>query len=106
MTSVVHSYEADYNVQHSGAVERSRAEKRVLERQQKQVEDLVVKGKATMDDLDENDPFEELPSYTILSLKLHNLSGLICVKLRCLTCLASAKLHVALLYANYPRKSL
>lgn len=51
MTSVVHSYEADYNMQHSGAVERSRAEKRVLERQQKQVEDLVVKGKATMDDL-------------------------------------------------------
>lgn len=45
------------------------------------------------DDLDENDPFEELPSYTILSLKLHNLSGLICVKLRCLTCLASAQLH-------------
>ena len=43
---------------------------------------------------------------TILSLKLHNLSGLICVKLRCRLCLASAKLHVALFYANHPRKSL
>ena len=58
------------------------------------------------DDLDDNDPFEELPSYTILSLKLHNLSGLICVKLRCRLCLASAQLHVALFYANHPWKSL
>ena len=30
---------------------------------------------------------------TILRLKPHNLSGLICVKLRCPICLASAKLH-------------
>ena len=61
MTSVVHSYEADYNTQHSGAVERSRAEKRVLERQQKQVEDLVVKGKATMDDCEYRK--RKIPSY-------------------------------------------
>ena len=44
--------------------------------------------------------------YTILRLKLLNLSGLICAKLRCRLCWASAKLHVALFYANHPRKSL
>ena len=51
MTGAVHRFEAEYNTQHSGAVERSRAEKRILERQQRSVEDLVVKGKAHLEDL-------------------------------------------------------
>ena len=51
MTGAVHRFEAEYNTQHSGAVERSRAEKRILERQQRSIEDLVVKGKAHLEDL-------------------------------------------------------
>ena len=51
MTGAVHRFEAEYNTQHSGAVERSRMEKRILERQQKNLEDQVLKGKAQMEDL-------------------------------------------------------
>ena len=51
MTGAVHRFEAEYNKQHSGAVERSRMEKRILERQQKNLEDQVLKGKAQMEDL-------------------------------------------------------
>lgn len=51
MTGAVHRFEAEYNTQHSGAVERSRMEKRILERQQKNLEDMVIKGKAQMEDL-------------------------------------------------------
>ena len=51
MTGAVHRFEAEYNKQHSGTVERSRMEKRILERQQKNLEDMVIKGKAQMEDL-------------------------------------------------------
>ena len=51
MTGAVHRYEAEYNKQHSGAVERSRMEKRILEKQQRNLEEMVIKGKAQMDDL-------------------------------------------------------
>ena len=51
MTSAVHRFEAEYNTQHSGAVERSRMEKRILEKQQRNLEEMVIKGKAQMEDL-------------------------------------------------------
>lgn len=51
MTSAVHRFEAEYNKQHSGAVERSRMEKRILEKQQRNLEEMVIKGKAQMEDL-------------------------------------------------------
>ena len=51
MTGAVHRFEAEYNKQHASAVERSRMEKRILERQQKNLEDMVIKGKAQMEDL-------------------------------------------------------
>ena len=51
MTGAVHRYEAEYNKQHSGAVERSRMEKRILEKQQRNLEEMVIKGKAQMEDL-------------------------------------------------------
>ena len=35
MTGAVHRFEAEYNKQHSGAVERSRMEKRILELEEK-----------------------------------------------------------------------
>lgn len=51
MTGAVHRFEAEYNKQLSGAVERSRMEKRILEKQQRNLEEMVIKGKAQMDDL-------------------------------------------------------
>ena len=51
MAGAVHRYEAAYNQLHAAAVERSRMEKRILERQQKNLEDQVLKGKAQMEDL-------------------------------------------------------
>ena len=51
MTHPVSRYEAEYNQQHAAAIERSRMEKRILEKQQKNLEDLVLKGKAQMEDL-------------------------------------------------------
>lgn len=51
MTGAVHRFEAEYNKQHSGAVERSRMEKRILEKQQRNLEEMVIKGKAQMEDL-------------------------------------------------------
>lgn len=51
MTGAVHRYEAEYNKQHSGAVERSRMEKRILEKQQRNLEEMVIRGKAQMEDL-------------------------------------------------------
>lgn len=51
MTGAVHQFEAEYNKQHSGAVERSRMEKRILEKQQRNLEEMVIKGKAQMEDL-------------------------------------------------------
>ena len=51
MTGAVHHFEAEYNKQHSGAVERSRMEKRILEKQQRNLEEMVIKGKAQMEDL-------------------------------------------------------
>lgn len=51
MTDAVHRFEAEYNKQHSGAVERSRMEKRILEKQQRNLEEMVIKGKAQMEDL-------------------------------------------------------
>ena len=51
MTDAVHRFEAEYNKQHSSAVERSRMEKRILEKQQRNLEEMVIKGKAQMEDL-------------------------------------------------------
>ena len=51
MTRPVNLYEAEYNQQHAGALERSRMEKRILEKQQRALEDQVLKGKAHMEDL-------------------------------------------------------
>ena len=51
MTGAVHRFEAEYNTQHAGAVERSRIEKRILEKQQRNLEEMVIKGKAQMEDL-------------------------------------------------------
>ena len=51
MTGAVHRFEAEYNKQHSGSVERSRMEKRILEKQQRNLEEMVIKGKAQMEDL-------------------------------------------------------
>ena len=51
MTGAVHRFEAEYNKQHSGAVERSRMEKRILEKQQRNLEEMVIKGKVQMEDL-------------------------------------------------------
>lgn len=51
MTRPVNQYEAEYNQQHAGALERSRMEKRILEKQQRALEDQVLKGKAHMEDL-------------------------------------------------------
>lgn len=51
MTQPVSRYEAEYNKQHAAAIERSRMEKRILEKQQRNLEDLVLKGKAQMEDL-------------------------------------------------------
>ena len=51
MTGAVHRFEAEYNTQHSGAVERSRMEKRILEKQQRNLEEMVIKGKAQLEDL-------------------------------------------------------
>lgn len=51
MTGAVHRFESEYNKQHSGAVERSRMEKRILEKQQRNLEEMVIKGKAQIEDL-------------------------------------------------------
>ena len=51
MTQPVSQYEAKYNQQHAAAIERSRMEKRILEKQQRNLEDQVLKGKAHMADL-------------------------------------------------------
>ena len=51
MTGAVQRFEAEYNKQHSGAVERSRMEKRILEKQQRNLEEMVIKGKAQIEDL-------------------------------------------------------
>lgn len=51
MAGAVHRYEAAYNQQHAAAIERSRVEKRVLEKQQRNLEEMVLKGKAQMEDL-------------------------------------------------------
>ena len=47
----VQQFEAAYNQQHSGAIERSKLEKRMLEKQQRNLEEMVLKGKAQMEDL-------------------------------------------------------
>lgn len=51
MTGAVHRFEAEYNKQHSGAVERNRMEKRILEKKQRNLEEMVIKGKAQMEEL-------------------------------------------------------
>lgn len=51
MAGVVHRYEAAYNQQHAAAIERSRVEKRILEKQQRNLEEMVLKGKAQIEDL-------------------------------------------------------
>lgn len=51
MIRAVQQFEATYNQQHSGAIERSKLEKRMLEKQQRNLEEMVLKGKAQMEDL-------------------------------------------------------
>ena len=51
MAGAVHQYEATYNQQHAAAIERSRVEKRILEKQQRNLEEMVLKGKAQIEDL-------------------------------------------------------
>ena len=51
MAGAVHRFEAAYNQQHADAVERSRVEKRMLEKQQRNLEEMVLKGKAQIEDL-------------------------------------------------------
>ncbi len=53
MTRPVSRFEAEYNQQHAAAIERSRMEKRILEKQQRSLEDMVLKGKAQMEDLED-----------------------------------------------------
>jgi hypothetical protein len=51
MAGAVHRFEAAYNQQHAAAIERSRVEKRILEKQQRNLEEMVLKGKAQIEDL-------------------------------------------------------
>lgn len=51
MAGAVHRYEAAYNQQHANAIELSRVEKRILEKQQRNLEEMVLKGKAQIEDL-------------------------------------------------------
>ena len=51
MAGAVHRYEAAYNQQHAAAIERSKVEKKILEKQQHNLEEMVIKGKAQMEDL-------------------------------------------------------
>lgn len=51
MTHPVSRYESEYNQQHAAAIERSRMEKRILEKQQRNLEDQILKGKVQMEDL-------------------------------------------------------
>lgn len=51
MAGAVHRYEAAYNQLHANAVERSRVEKRMLEKEQHKLEEMVLKGKAQIEDL-------------------------------------------------------
>ena len=51
MAGAVHRFEAVYNQQHAAAIERSRVEKRILEKQQRNLEEMVLKGKAQIEDL-------------------------------------------------------
>ena len=51
MAGAVHRYEAAYNQLHAAAIERSRVEKRILEKQQRNLEEMVLKGKAQIEDL-------------------------------------------------------
>ena len=51
MAGAVHRFEAAYNQQHAAAIERSRVEKRMLEKQQRNLEEMVLKGKAQIEDL-------------------------------------------------------
>lgn len=53
MTRAIHHFEAEYNEHHAFAIERSRTEKRILEKKQRNLEDLVLKGKAQMVELEE-----------------------------------------------------
>lgn len=52
MVKPVSDYENQYNHIHAAEVETSRMHKRILERRQKTVEDLVAKGKATQEEID------------------------------------------------------
>ena len=51
MAGAVHRFEAAYNQQHAAAIERNRVEKRILEKQQRNLEEMVLKGKAQIEDL-------------------------------------------------------
>ena len=51
MAGAVHRFEAAYNQQHAAAIERSKVEKKILEKQQRNLEEMVLKGKAQIEDL-------------------------------------------------------
>ena len=52
MTMPLNRYEAEYNTQHAAEFEMSQVRKRMLERQQKALEEQVSKGKADMPELE------------------------------------------------------
>lgn len=64
MMEPVNHFEFQYNQQNAPAVENSKMQKRVLERRQKAIEDLVAKGKAGPEDMEqiarEISAFEEI----------------------------------------------
>lgn len=61
MTRPLNRYEAEYNTRHSAEYEMSQVKKRILERQQKALEDQVSKGKAKLEDLEQT--VNELSSF-------------------------------------------
>ncbi|WP_051600555.1 YfjI family protein [Eubacterium sp. AB3007] len=51
IVSPADDYEVQFNQRHAGEVESSKMQKRILERRQKSVEDMVAKGKAQPDEI-------------------------------------------------------
>ena len=51
MAGAVHRFESAYNQLHAAAIERSKVEKKILEKQQRNLEEMVLKGKAQIEDL-------------------------------------------------------
>ena len=65
MVKPVNIFESEYNKQHEAAYEKSRMQKRILEKKQRAIEDKVAKGKAEESELD--DIANEIASFKVLS---------------------------------------